>query len=947
MSKKIYNILTVFLLLLLSDMEAMAGSNPWIDGYTDKKLEEAMVESYGSQAAVELASLEAYKKIAKEYGYSNLATAAIIAQKYMEHKHGFRDVGILGNSEENYYYKHIYKTVTQGIIPETYRCAYLLAKNPQGILYWGPFMLQICNETLELCSQFQTVVTNGKLGFDNVCFPVLNPKLAKFADLKEIGKRYGSDLKGMIDNLATFDAKSTSDSLVNFGLNNLKEIGVSIAAAGIDYAADRAGFSTDLNGLLGDSKICEAFKLKPQQVRLAYNTFTRVLNDRLYDPTTLKNTVWNIITTNGKIAVDKVLTSAVYNAESYLSDYLKELQGQYFRQHVRIIIRNAGSEVVCNYDPEMGKISVHNGDGKNVIEGVWPDSEYGQKCIASWSDDWLCYIDPYGSGKGTKHVSNGTTGGLTKSYIPKHRDLISSELNDVRRNAENHCGWSQSKVNSLNNNDKGYKYTYTETLKHGELHFDAKKHNWFHQLRCYFTYSIYVVKKWSTDQVYWEKDFDSQTMDYDAFQQEIKQRKAAAEFDVASKYGSDNSNYKVVVEQGERRYYQVPTNTSVKGANMVSFILNCDNHSDMGTSAMTWKENSHVKGQSMEQKKHYAERTSQSSDSENPVNEVQAKIDSLKADISSIEAQIAALEKKKNATNAVEIGKQIGDLERRKENSEALLDQANDALNEAKSDIADGNDVHRLPWLMNQVASRYHLTWQGDGMWNGLTYIRKGNVSGLSGTVTFEAEFSQTRGESYFLGIRIHRAIFKLDWRVYGDQSSSNIVETLRLDDSMTEEQKKKQVADKQQEIMNNYPDCSVEVSYGKADSTQTINDSKSFHLLWVSDRLALARDINAKLQVIYSDLVLLHRFLYSKETIKDFLKREIYLQVNQSLRNTIANSCLDDWMKNSKKITQSIIHPFNPQYFDGDLEPSYRDGYKNGGVYKGTKEGQIKEKNL
>lgn len=137
MSKKIYNILTVFLLLLLSDMEAMAGSNPWIDGYTDKKLEEAMVESYGSQAAVELASLEAYKKIAKEYGYSNLATAAIIAQKYMEHKHGFRDVGILGNSEENYYYKNIYKTVTQGIIPETYRCAYLLAKNPQGILYWG------------------------------------------------------------------------------------------------------------------------------------------------------------------------------------------------------------------------------------------------------------------------------------------------------------------------------------------------------------------------------------------------------------------------------------------------------------------------------------------------------------------------------------------------------------------------------------------------------------------------------------------------------------------------------------------------------------------------------------------------------------------------------------------------------------------------------------------
>lgn len=58
-------------------------------------------------------------------------------QKYYEHKHGFRDIGILGSAEENYYYRSIYNTVSRGIILETFRCAYLLAKNPSGIIYWG------------------------------------------------------------------------------------------------------------------------------------------------------------------------------------------------------------------------------------------------------------------------------------------------------------------------------------------------------------------------------------------------------------------------------------------------------------------------------------------------------------------------------------------------------------------------------------------------------------------------------------------------------------------------------------------------------------------------------------------------------------------------------------------------------------------------------------------
>lgn len=45
-------------------------------------------------------------------------------------------------------------------------------------------MFRICNETMDLCGQFETVVTNCKLGFENIAFPTLNKNLLRFADPK-------------------------------------------------------------------------------------------------------------------------------------------------------------------------------------------------------------------------------------------------------------------------------------------------------------------------------------------------------------------------------------------------------------------------------------------------------------------------------------------------------------------------------------------------------------------------------------------------------------------------------------------------------------------------------------------------------------------------------------------------------------------------------------------
>lgn len=886
-------------------VRSVAATNPWIDGYSDPWMEAMLAGYYASDAAAEDFTKGYFKDALKNYGKTFVAQQGIMLQKYYEHKHGFRDIGILGSAEENYYYRSIYNTVSRGIIPETFRCAYLLAKNPSGILYWGPFMFRICNETMDLCGQFETVVTNCKLGFESIPFPTLNKNLLRFADPKYIGKEYGIDLKGMISGIADFDFQDTRDSVAQFSLEKLKNIGVGIAAAGASKAVERAtGLDIDFGELIGSEDVSRAFKLKPQEVRRALDATRRILNDRLYEPSHLRDYVKGLICENGKILVDRILSTAYYNAESYLSDYLHELDGQYYRQKVSVIIRDAGSEVVCDYNPEKGKTSVHDGELKRC---GW-ESDKTQNYIHSWTPEWTCYLSPLDGRKGHYKASVYEKGYFTKKMDNvQNFDLNSSELSDVRKNSEKYANWSRSKVDQLNANSSttGINYLYEESLQSGQIFMDYKIKNWWHQLRKYFAFSIKVTKTWSHDKVYWEKDFDSQTTDYKIFQNEIEQAKRSAEFEVASRGLTDAT---VVVVEGDRRYYQIPSNSNVKGASMVSFIVNCNDHSDLGHGTISWKEHGHINNTPPEQLVSYAMRTTQKDDADDPVGELESEVKSLQAEIQSLDTQIAALEKKNPWDN------RIRDLEDKRQDKQAELNNVSAALDDARADAADDGDVHRLPWLEKEAASRYHLTWKEDGKWEGTTYTRKGSITGLQGTVTFTADFSVERREKYFLNkvlgkwIRTHRGILKLDWKIFGDQSSSNVVETMALDTTKTDDENKQIVSDRQQQIMDMYPDCSVEVGYGKAESTDSINDKKSFHLLWASDRLALARDINARLIGIYSDLVLLHRFLNCKTTLLGYLETQVYVKASVALRDRIASDSFNAWLAASRQAADGLF---------------------------------------
>ena len=69
-------------------------------------------------------------------------------------------------------------------------------------------------------------------------------------------------------------------------------------------------------------------------------------------------------------------------------------------------------------------------------------------------------------------------------------------------------------------------------------------------------------------------------------------------------------------------------------------------------------------------------------------------------------------------------------------------------------------------------------------------------------------------------------------------------------------------------------------------------------HLLWASDRLDIARDIEARLSDIHTQLVLIEKFLHYKYTVKDwFLSFIPKLNADKDRKLNIAEQCHKRWM--------------------------------------------------
>ena len=196
---------------------------------------------------------------------------------------------------------------------------------------------------------------------------------------------------------------------------------------------------------------------------------------------------------------------------------------------------------------------------------------------------------------------------------------------------------------------------------------------------------------------------------------------------------------------------------------------------------------------------------------------------------------------------------------------------------QAKDDASQDNDVatddyYRIPAIMQDCKTAYNLTWDGDGYWSGYTYIRKAHAPNINGTLTFKATISIARKPKYFLGIKIHRAIVQIDDELYAEYSDTQVVEIINLDPKASEADKEKQINDRLSAIAREYPDCQLDTQYVRNEPAETDDTKDTYHLLWSSDRLEIARGVDMRLHKIYVNLVSIEKMMNYKRSIIDVL---------------------------------------------------------------------------
>ena len=167
--KKVSAIIILLLLLF--------GNNPTRAQYYsvnfDTKTVAAMSAAFNTEAATEMYYAEQLAKIRKSYQAAEVAAAGIFASKYLDRK-ALTDLGLWTSSTENYYYRRIYGMVSTKIMPKIWTVAGMMIKSPQNALYWGSYLYKVCDETKNLCYQFESIVTNSSLSFKDIAFLEIN-----------------------------------------------------------------------------------------------------------------------------------------------------------------------------------------------------------------------------------------------------------------------------------------------------------------------------------------------------------------------------------------------------------------------------------------------------------------------------------------------------------------------------------------------------------------------------------------------------------------------------------------------------------------------------------------------------------------------------------------------------------------------------------------------------
>ena len=805
----------------------------------DKETVAAMATAFGAEAVAEGYYSEQVGAILKHYNAAELAAAGIFASKFLERK-AMTDLGLWNSSTENYYYKRIYNMVSHKIMPKIWTVSKMMLHSPQTALYWGSYLVKVCDDTKNLCMQFESVVTNSTLTFADIQFLEINKEIAAILKLSDIGN---VDWKGMLDELAKVPGNFTMDNLTA-DIDNLYNMGVGLATSGMTNIGD---------ALLQKNAFKEVFDGRVSKVIDIYENYNDLFEQL---DKGVGNTLLSMI--GGKDNVAGLFNLADYNLTSWMTDYMNEAKGQYYTQRWYIYRRDRDSETLCDYSPPTDDNSILKGDHWHRIDTKDPD------------------------------------------FYPN-----SSQREAILQNSENHAGWSRTKVQQMNNQHDGYTYSISYYLSTYII--SSKKKG---QKQKAYAYHITVTKSWNREETVYEDVFDSYSMDLNTFKAQLQAR--------LSEYNDNDEGYTYYIGSDTRNYYQATDAAKLKGCESVTISVTCSDGVTLGQGTTQYKcrecgksLNAHSKECAMkttvtEGNLDLSELDKMQQEADSKITMLQAQIGQLETEnkellrkIANASVEDAATYRQQYNANKTQIDKLNGEL--------ATWQQKQHEIAQAKEEAGRDNDVatddyYRIPAIMNDYKTAYNLTWQDGGTWNGYVFTRKATMPNINGIITFKATLTLARKPKYFLGIKIHRAILQIAWKLTSEYTNTNVVDVLTLDPNKTEQEKADEVNRRISEIVREYPSCKITTEYAKSDPTAENTDSDIKHLLWSSDRLEIAREVDSRITKIYADLVSLEKMMHYKRSIIDMLKDVMpNIDDSQGRRQTILEECYERWINGAR----------------------------------------------
>lgn len=820
----------------------------------DKRTVAEMTAAFASEAATEAYYAEQVAKIREYYQAAEVAAAGIFTSKFLDRR-ALTDLGLWTSSTENYYYRRIYNMVSAKIMPKIWTVAGMMLRSPQNALYWGSYLYKVCEETKTLCYQFESIVTNSRLSFRDIAFLEINQELAAILKLSELGD---VDWKNLLDNFSDIGSNFTKDNL-KADIDNLYAMGVSLASAGAGNAVSSIVGNSNFNGTLMDKT--------SSVIEIAENTYD------LYNnlSTNAGNTLLQFV--GGQEGIANLFSLSNYNTTAWITDYAREGMGQYYTQRWYIYSVDQGSEKLCDYYPPTDDDAILYGDHWYRISTTDPD------------------------------------------FYPS-----SSQREAALQNSENHAGWSRSRVQQLNNSNDGYNYNISY---YSSAYILSKKKSG--QYAKAYAYEIHVTKSWYRQEVKYEDVFDSYSMDMAIFRAGLNARLAD--------YNDNEDGIRYYIGSDSKRYYQATNAEKMAGCETATISVTCHDGTKLGEGSTQYKcsqcggsVNAHTKQCSMATT--ITSESVNTSEIDEKIAETEGRIASIDTEIVRLEAENSNLLKQIQTSSVEDAARYRQQYNANKDRISVLKSEKSAAekeladYNQAKQEAVDGenaatDDYYRIPAIMQDCKNAYNLSWNGAGAWEGNTFVRTASMPNINGTITFKATISIARKPKYFLGIKIHRAIVQISWTLTTEYSDTQVVAVINLDPSKTDQEKADEVNAKLSEIAREYPSCEPTVEYAKSSPVESDDTEDTYHLLWTSDRLDIARQIDSRLTKIYADLVSLEKMMHYKHSIIDILRSIAPLDTDQDRRLTLIERCRKRWLRNAANSAHSDT--YNGKYDEED----------------------------